>query len=194
MDREAWSATVHRVAKSQTGLKWLSTYTGLLCQRLIGHRCVGLFLGYFVPMIHISVFVESAVMFLFKFFNVFIWVLSLFIFASLDRDVLILFILSKNLLLVLLIIFIKVFYFLSDLYYFLPLTLGFVCSSFLILLNGRLGYLRFFFFFPLEGLVLLWTWLRTVFAASYWFCMAVFSLSFVSRYFLITFIDDPLVF
>ena len=28
MDREAWQATVHRVAKSQTGLKQLSTHTG----------------------------------------------------------------------------------------------------------------------------------------------------------------------
>ena len=28
MDREAWQSTVHGVAKSQTWLKWLSTYTG----------------------------------------------------------------------------------------------------------------------------------------------------------------------
>ena len=30
MDREAWPATVHRVAKSRTKLKWLSTHTQYL--------------------------------------------------------------------------------------------------------------------------------------------------------------------
>ena len=38
MDRGAWWATVHRVAKNQTPLKQLSTHTHLQKQTLLNHR------------------------------------------------------------------------------------------------------------------------------------------------------------
>ena len=66
---------------------------------------------------------------------------------------------------------------------------------FLILLSGRLGCLRFFFFpkdlYPYELPS------RTAFTSSHRICMVVFSMSFASRYFLISsliFIIDSLVF
>ena len=47
MDREAWWATVHRVAKSQTRLKWLSMHTCIVdLQWHVSFSCTAQWLGF----------------------------------------------------------------------------------------------------------------------------------------------------
>ena len=120
-------------------------------------------------MLYISV--VSVVTSPFSFLILLIWVLSLFSLMSLANGLSILFIFSKNLLLVLLIcaiVYFISFSFISDLIFmisFLLLTLGFFCSSFSNCFRCKI---------------------RTAFAASHRFWVVVYSLSFVSRYFLIS--------
>ena len=58
---------------------------------------------------------------------------------------------------------------------------------FLIFLGGRLNYFEFFFFFfSRKAYIIVNFPLKTAFVASYSFCKVVFSLLFVSRYFLIS--------
>ena len=150
------------------GLLKLSVYSWF-CFCVFLERCL-FFLGCWiywykvVPSILLWFFISvvSIVISPLSFLALFIWVLSLFFLVSLARGLSTLFTLSKNQLLVLLIFFLI---FLKSLFYvfsilcvsiifitsFLLLSLGFVCSNFLILLSGRLGYLRFFWFLK-EGL------------------------------------------
>ena len=113
----------------------------------------------------------------FSFFILFIWFLSLFI-VSLARYLSILFLLSKNQHLVLLIffcwffyIFVCLFYLLSDLYYFLLSSeFRFCLFIYLFIFDSFKWYvrLRFFFFFLLrKACVAINFPLRTAFAASH---------------------------
>ena len=74
-------------------------------------------------------------------------------------------------------------------YYFLPSDDLRFCllffSFFKWLFIWDFSFFLFFFFFLREDCIIMNFPLRTDFAASHRFCMAVFSLSFVSRYFLI---------
>ena len=74
-------------------------------------------------------------------------------------------------------------YFLSDLHYFLSSDYALSILPFLIVLGSSLGaYLRFFLFLKKACIALNFP-LRIGVAPSHRFCMAVVSLSFVSRYF-----------
>ena len=115
---------------------------------------------------------------------------------SLTKGLSILFIFSKNHLLVLLIFAIVFFIstsFTSALIFmisFLLLTLGFLCSSFPSCFKCRVRLFIWDF-----SCFLRWDWiavnfpLRTAFAASHRFWVVVFSLSFVSMYFFYIFFD-----
>ena len=106
--------------------------------------------------------------------------------VSLARGMLLLFMLSRNQALVLLIYFLAFqisILFISSLivYYFPPADSDFVCSSFLILLGGRcIVYLRFFLFFLRKAIKFP---LKTIFAIFHRLCVVVCPLPFVSRQF-----------
>ena len=129
----------------------------------------------------------------FSFLILLIWVLSFFFLMSLANGLSILFIFSKDQLLVLL-IFALVFFvtisFISPLIFmtsFLLLTLGFVCSSFSSSFRCKVRlFIWDFSCFLREACIALNFPLRTAFAASHRFWIVVFSLSFVSRCFLIS--------
>ena len=128
----------------------------------------------------------------FSFLILLIWVFSLFLLMSLANRLSILFMFSKNQLLGFLIFAIVSFIsfsFISDLIvliYFLLLTFGF-CCSFSNYFRRKLRLCIWDFSCSLR-----WDWiainfpLRTAFAASQSYWVVVFSLSFVSRCFLIS--------
>ena len=99
----------------------------------------------------------------FSFLILLIWFLTLFFLMSLANSLSILFIFSKNQLLVLLIFtmvsFVSFSFIFALLYMisFLLLTLGFLISSFLVGLGLKLGYLFDFSLVSWGKLVLLWT-------------------------------------
>ena len=123
----------------------------------------------------------------------FICILSLFFLVSLARGLSVLFILSENQLLVLLIFlfFLISVLFISSLIFiisFLLLTLG-LFVLFLILLIRNVRYVRLFIWdfscFLRKACISMNFPLITAFAVSNRFCMVVFSSSFASRYFFI---------
>ena len=129
----------------------------------------------------------------FSFLILLICVLSLFFLMSLANGLSILFIFSKNQLLFLLIFAIVFFVsisFISALIFvisFLLLTLGFVCSSFSSSFRCKVRlFVWDFSCFLTQACIAINFPLRTAFASSHRFWIVVFSLSFVSRYFLIS--------
>ena len=129
----------------------------------------------------------------FSFLILLIWLLSLFFLMSLANGLSILFIFSKNQLLVLLIfaaVSFSSFSFISYLIFmisFLLLTRGFFCSSFSNCFRCKVRlFIWDFSCFLRQDCIAINIPLRTAFAVSHRFGVVVFSLSFVSRYFLIS--------
>ena len=138
--------------------------------------------------------VLSVVISPFSFLILLIWLFSLCFLMSLANGLSILFILSKNQLLALLIFAIVSFVsfaFISALIFkisFLLLTWGSSCLPFLVALGVELGYLFYFFSCFLKYAYIAMNFpLNTAFIVSHRFWVVVFSFSFISMHILISF-------